>query len=290
MHRQNKYSVAFQGERGAYSEIAARSFFGNKIELLPSETFNLVFKRVEASVAGFGVIPIENSLAGSIHQNYDLLLKHPLKIIGEQNLRISHNLIGNASSSLSAIRRVFSHPQALMQCQNNIARLRNVEIIPTYDTAGSVKKIKEEDIRDGAAIASELAARIYGMKILKRQIQDNSENFTRFLVLARTKELPKSANKTSIVYSVENLPGALFRSLSVFALRDIDLYKIESRPLRGKPWEYLFYVDFAGRPEDSNCQNAIKHLSEIATFMKILGSYKRDTHLTRERIKRRTHK
>src|SRR5262245_42561644 len=196
MPRQNKHSVAFQGERGAYSEIAARSFFGNKIELLPSETFNLVFKKVEKKVAGFGVIPIENSLAGSIHQNYDLLLKHQLRIIGEQNLRISHNLIENASSSLSEIRRVFSHPQALMQCQNSMAKLRRVEIIPTYDTASSVKKIKEKAIPDDAAIASKLAARIYGMKILKRQIQDDPENFTHFLVLSKTKDFPMNANKT----------------------------------------------------------------------------------------------
>jgi len=279
MRRQDKDRVAFQGERGAYSEIAAHSFFGSKIELLPSETFELVFKRVEASRASFGVIPIENSLAGSIHQNYDLLLKHRLRIIGELNLPISHNLIGNTNSSLSGIRQVFSHPQALMQCQNNMAKLKGVEIVPAYDTAGSVKKIKEEKILDGAAIASELAARIYGMKILKRRIQDNPENFTRFLVIAKTKKLPLNANKTSIVYSVKNLPGALFRSLSVFALRDIDLYKIESRPLHGRPWEYLFYVDFAGSFEDSNCRNALKHLAEIATFLKTLGSYKRDTRL-----------
>jgi prephenate dehydratase len=160
-----------------------------------------------------------------------------------------------------------------------MAKLKGVEIIPTYDTAGSVKKIKEEKILDGAAIASELAARMYGMKILKQRIQDNPENFTRFLVLAKTKRLPENANKTSIVYAVKNLPGALFRSLSVFALRDIDLYKIESRPLHGKPWEYFFYVDFAGRLEDSNCRNALNHLAEIATFMKILGSYKRHTRL-----------
>lgn len=279
MQRQDKNRVAFQGEHGAYSEIAAHTFFGNKIELLASETFDLVFKKVEAGVANFGVIPIENSLAGSIHQNYDLLLKHRLRIIGELNLRISHNLIANRNASLSGIRRVFSHPQALMQCQNNMARLKGVEIIPTYDTAGSVKKIKEEKILDGAAIASELAARIYGMKILKQRIQDNPENFTRFLVLARSTRPPENANKTSIVYSVKDLPGALFRSLSVFALRDIDLYKIESRPLHGKPWEYFFYVDFAGRLEDSNCRNALKHLAEIATFMKILGSYKRDARL-----------
>ena len=281
--RKQRQRVAFQGERGAYSEIAARAFFGHSVDLLPSETFDLVFRKVEGKVAAFGVIPIENSLAGSIHQNYDLLLKHRLTIIGELNVRISHNLIAHDGTSLSTIRKIFSHPQALMQCQANMARLKGVEIIPTYDTAGSVKKIKEERILDGAAIASILAARIYKMKVLKRRIQDDPENFTRFLILAQTKKLPQKANKTSIVYSVRNVPGALFRSLSVFALRDIDLYKIESRPLHGKPWEYFFYVDFAGRLEDRNCRNALNHLAEIATFMKVLGSYPRDTRFSRKR-------
>jgi prephenate dehydratase len=272
----SKRRVAFQGECGAYSEIAARTFFGDEIHLLPSQTFNLVFRQVEKGTADFGVVPIENSLAGSIHQNYDLLLKHHLQIVGELNVRIVHNLIAHAGTTLSQVRRIFSHPQALMQCQNNIAKLRKVDVVPTYDTAGSVKKIKEERILDGAAIASELAARIYGMKILRRQIQDNSENFTRFLVLSKKARLPENANKTSLVYSVENVPGALFRSLSVFALRDIDLFKIESRPLHGKPWEYFFYIDFSGSPKDKNCKNAMEHLTEIATFMKILGSYQRD--------------
>ena len=272
----SKRLVAFQGERGAYSEIAARTFFGNEIHLSPSQTFDLVFRKVEKGIAGFGVIPIENSLAGSIHQNYDLLLKHRLHIVGELNVRIVHNLIAHAGISLSRVRRVFSHPQALMQCQNNVGKLKRVEIVPTYDTAGSVKKIKEEKILDGAAIASELAARIYGMKILRRQLQDNSENFTRFLILSRTAQPPPNANKTSVVYSVKNVPGALFRSLGVFALRDIDLFKIESRPLHGKPWEYLFYIDFAGSPKDKNCKNAMEHMAEIATFMKVLGSYRRD--------------
>ena len=272
----SKRLVAFQGERGAYSEIAARTFFGNEIHLSPSQTFDLVFRKVEKGVADFGVIPIENSLAGSIHQNYDLLLKHRLHIVGELNVRIVHNLIAHAGITLSRVRRVFSHPQALMQCQNNVGKLKRVEIVPTYDTAGSVKKIMEEKILDGAAIASELAARIYGMKILRRQLQDNSENFTRFLILSRTAQPPPNANKTSVVYSVKNVPGALFRSLGVFALRDIDLFKIESRPLHGKPWEYLFYIDFAGSPKDKNCKNALEHLAEIATFMKVLGSYRRD--------------
>jgi prephenate dehydratase len=280
--RKRTQRVAFQGERGAYSEIAARTFFGRSVDLLPSKTFELVFRNVERKVSAFGVIPIENSLAGSIHQNYDLLLKHRLAIVGELNVRISHNLIAHQGASLSSIRKIFSHPQALMQCQNNMAKLKGVEIIPTYDTAGSVKKIKDERILDGAAIASDLAARVYKMKILKRRIQDDQENFTRFLILAQTKKLQQRANKTSIVYSVRNLPGALFRSLSVFALRDIDLYKIESRPLHGKPWEYFFYVDFAGKLGDRNCRNALKHLAEIATFMKVLGSYPRDTRFNRK--------
>ena len=270
-------AVAFQGERGAYSEIAARHFFGKEIRLVSCVSFDLVFKTVERGNARFGVIPVENSLAGSIHQNYDLLLKHNLQIIGEQNVRIVHNLIAHPGVKQRSIRRILSHPQALMQCQKLTGRMKSVEIVPTYDTAGSVKRIKEETLLDGAAIASELAAEIYGMEIIKRQVQDNSENYTRFLVLSKRTRVPSGANKTSIVFSIKNMPGALFRSLSVFALRDIDLYKIESRPLPGKPWEYLFYIDFAGSLRQENCRNAIAHLSEITTLLKILGSYPRDT-------------
>lgn len=277
MTKTNALTVAFQGERGAYSEIAARRFFREKLHLLPCESFDLVFRSVESGKADSGVIPIENSLAGSIHQNYDLLLKHRLQIVGELNLRVVHNLIANSGASLSSIRRIFSHPQALMQCQNTTARFRKAKIIPAYDTAGSVKKIKDEKLLDAAAIASDLAAQLYGMKILKRKIQDNPENFTRFLVLQKKTVPPANANKTSIVFSVKNVPGALFRCLSVFALRDIDLYKIESRPLYGKPWEYFFYIDFAGSLKDRNCRNAVAHLGEIASFLKILGCYPRDT-------------
>ena len=268
--------VAYQGEQGAYSEIASRRFFPGASRLIPCVTFDLVFQRVQREEAAFGVIPIENSLAGSIHQNYDLLLRHRLTIVGELKLRIAHHLIANSGVPLSQIRRVFSHPQALMQCRRNTARLGKLEIIPTYDTAGSVKKIKEEKILDGAAIASELAARLYGMTILRENLQDNAANFTRFLLLAKGRHRIPDANKTSIVFSIQNLPGALFRSMSVFALRDIDLYKIESRPLHGKPWEYLFYVDFAGSLEDRRCRKAMAHLRELAGHLKILGSYPRD--------------
>ena len=268
--------VAYQGEPGAYSEIASRRFFPGAGRLLPCETFDLVFRRVQREEAAFGAIPIENSLAGSIHQNYDLLLRHRLTIIGELKLPILHHLIANPGVGLARIRRVFSHPQALMQCRRNTARLGRLEIIPTYDTAGSVKKIKEEKILDGAAIASDLAARLYGMSILRENLQDDPANFTRFLLLAKGRRKVPKADKTSIVFSIRNLPGALFRSMSVFALRDIDLYKIESRPLHGKPWEYLFYVDFAGSLEDRRCKRALAHLREMATCLKILGCYPRD--------------
>ena len=268
--------VAFQGEQGAYSEIASRRFFKRPVRTVPCVTFDLVFQKVQRGEAAFGVIPIENSLAGSIHQNYDLLLRHRLTIIGELKLRIVHNLIANPGVALSQIRRVFSHPQALMQCRRNTARLGKVKIIPTYDTAGSVKKIKEEKIIDGAAIASDLAARLYRMTILRENLQDDFANFTRFLLLAKGRQRVPNANKTSIVFSIDNLPGALFRSMSIFALRDIDLYKIESRPLHGKPWEYLFYIDFAGSLEDTKCKKAMSHLREMAGYLKILGSYPRD--------------
>ena len=271
-----KVVVAFQGELGAYSEIASRAFFKKDIRVSPSETFELVFQKVQKGEANFGVIPIENSLAGSIHQNYDFLLKYPLQIVGESKLRIVHHLIANPGVKLSQIRRVFSHPQALMQCSRSTARLKKVQVIPTYDTAGSVKKIKEEKIKDGAAIASDLAGKIYGMTVLRKNLQNDFDNFTRFLLLSRRRRPLLHANKTSIVFSIRNCPGALFRSISVFSLRNIDLYKIESRPLHGRPWEYFFYIDFAGSSKDPNCKKALSHLQEMTSYLKLLGSYPRD--------------
>ena len=271
-----KVVVAFQGELGAYSEIASRGFFKESIHVSPSKTFEVVFRKVQKEKVDFGVIPIENSLAGSIHQNYDFLLKYPLQIVGESKLRIVHHLIANPGVKLSQIRRVFSHPQALMQCSKSTARLKKVKVIPTYDTAGSVKKIKEEEIKDGAAIASDLAARFYGMTVLKKNLQNDFDNFTRFLLLSKGGRPLLNANKTSIVFSIRNCPGALFRSISVFSLRNIDLYKIESRPLHGKPWEYFFYIDFAGSLDDPNCRKALSHLKEMTNYLKLLGSYPRD--------------
>ena len=267
--------VAFQGERGAYSEAAAVAFFGEEIIPVPCESFDKVFTQVEAGESDYGVVPIENSLAGSIHRNYDLLLRYELFIVGELNLRVAHLLIALPGVNLEDVKRVYSHPQALAQCEQSLAALGDVEKVPTYDTAGSVAMLKDRGIYDGAAIASRRAAEIYGMGILASDFEDNSQNYTRFLVLHRQEVVPQGPAKTSIVFSVENEAGVLFKCLSVFALRDIDLTKIESRPLQGRPWEYFFYLDFAGSMQEERCRRAINHLQEITTFFRNLGSYPR---------------
>ena len=268
--------AAFQGERGAYSEAAAVAHFGEGVQPLPCPSFEAVFDAVTDGTADRGVIPVENSLAGSIHRNYDLLLRYDLTIVGEVQIRIAHHLIALPGVSLSDVRRIYSHPQALAQCERSLDQLLpHVERVPTYDTAGSAKMLREEDIRDGAAIASRRAADFYRMSILRDDLEDNPENYTRFLVLSREEVVPDGAAKTSIVFSMDNVPGALFKSLAVFALRDIDLTKIESRPLQGKRWQYFFYIDFAGSIHEPHCHNALNHLQEITSFFRVLGSYPR---------------
>jgi len=271
--------VAFQGEHGAYSEAAALAFFGEGAFPLPCESFDQVFAQVEMGESEYGVVPIENSLAGSIHRNYDLLLRHDLFIVGEINLRVAHHLIALPGVELKDVKRIYSHPQALAQCEQSLAALGDVEKVATYDTAGSVRMLKNRGIYDGAAIASRRAAEFYGMNILASDFEDNSQNYTRFLILSPEESVPQEPGKTSIVFSVKNEPGILFKCLSVFALRDIDLTKIESRPLRGRPWEYFFYLDFAGTMQEERCRNAINHLREITTFFRSLGSYPRATEL-----------
>ncbi|MFP4418676.1 MAG: prephenate dehydratase [Chitinispirillaceae bacterium] len=268
-------AVAFQGERGAFGELAAVLFFGKNKKVVPRKEFTDVFRAVADKQAQYGVIPIENSLAGSIHQNYDLLLENDLFIIGEIVLQVSHYLIANRGITKSKIRRVFSHPQALAQCKRYLELMKSIEIVAVSNTAAAVKKIKEEHLKDSAAIASMQAAIDYDMSVLARHIEDNRNNMTRFLILARRQKKPCSAKdiKTSIVFSTKNIPGALFKALSVFALRDIDLYKIESRPVNGKNFEYLFYLDFQGYAHDKAQKNALNHLQEITTFFRILGSY-----------------
>jgi len=273
--------IAFQGARGAFSEEATRKLLGPEIAVLPCERFEDLFRGVKEGRAAGAVVPIENTLAGSVHENYDHLVNFELPIVAETNVRIVHNLIALKGVSFPGIKRVFSHPVALNQCLDFFARNPRIERIPFYDTAGSVKMIAEEKLTDAAAIASSVAAEIYGARILRRSIEDDRRNFTRFFLL-RTPEYARqhpvkvdssAAWKTSLVFSTRNVPGSLFRALSAFALRDLNLIKIESRPLRGKPWEYLFYLDFLGRANTPNAQNALNHLQELADFLRVLGCY-----------------
>jgi prephenate dehydratase len=276
-------SVAFQGERGAFSEEAARRLLGPQIEVVPCQRFEDVFRALYQKKVMAAVIPIENTLHGSVHENYDHLLHFNLPIVGEISVRIVHNLIAPPGIPFSKIRRVFSHPVAINQCLDFFARNPQLERVPFYDTAGSVKMVMSEGLRDAAAIASTVAAETYGARILRRSIEDDRQNFTRFFSLRRPRDARRVSSpanegtqwKTSLVFTTRNFPGALFRSLSAFALRDLNLMKIESRPLRGKPWEYLFYLDFIGHVDEPVCRNALRHLGELADMLRVLGCYPR---------------
>lgn len=265
--------VSFQGEPGAYSEQAVFNYFGS-VETVPCESFDAMFDAVVSGKSDAALAPIENSLAGSIHQNYDLLLRHDLHIVGEYLLRVRHCLIAMPGVKKEDIKKAISHPQALGQCAGY---LRNGGIKPeqVYDTAGSVKMLKESGARDVAAIASKRAAELYGMQVLEEGIEDNPENYTRFLAIQKEPVTFEGEAKTSIVFTLKNVPGSLFKAMSVFALRDIDLTKIESRPLQGKPWEYLFYIDFIGSMQDETAKRALDHLGEYAVMLRVLGSYPR---------------
>ena len=269
-----KLKVAFQGERGAYSESAVRAFFGDDTKVKPCRDLIEVFESVHKQEAQFGVVPIENSLEGSVNQTYDLFLTHNLKVSGEIVIRISHFLIANPDTSLEKVKTVYSHPQALAQCRTFLERLGS-ELIPTYDTAGSVKMLKEKGLKDAAAIASERAAKIYGMKILARDIEDTPANYTRFFVVSKDDAPKTGKDKTSIIFAATHTPGALYHALEEFEKRKINLTKIESRPTKQKPWEYNFYLDFEGHRTEKNCAEALQALGEKASFLKILGSYPR---------------
>jgi len=273
-------TVAFQGELGAFSQVAARQLAGEECVPVPLPAFQDVFESVASGKCRAAVIPIENTLHGSIHENYDHLLRFDLSIRGETFVRIVHNLIAAPGVRFADIKRIYSHPVALNQCRHFLDAHPEARRIPFYDTAGSVKMLMDQLLTDAGAIASAAAASIYGARILRRSIEDDRENYTRFFLLERPKRGRKSsaptANtkfKTTVVFTVRNVAGALFRALSAFALRDLNMTKIESRPLRGKPWEYLFYLDFIGHQDDPAAKNALGHLAELADTLRVLGCY-----------------
>jgi prephenate dehydratase len=279
---QQSPKIAFQGERGAFSEDAARQLLGTNIQTVACRTFEEMFAAVSSGAVDAAAAPIENSLAGSVHKNYDLLMEHDLTIIGETNVRIILHLIAPRGVSLSQLLRVHSHPVALAQCERFLRANPQLEVCPAYDTAGSVKMIVDGNTGEDAAIAGATAAAVYSADIVAESIEDNPQNFTRFLLLCRPDRatgikttVKTDQRKTSIVFRVANKPGGLFRSLAAFALRDIDLTKIESRPIEGRPWEYSFYLDLIGDQNEPHVERALANLAELAESVRVLGSYGR---------------
>ncbi|MBC7242720.1 MAG: prephenate dehydratase [Anaerolineae bacterium] len=267
-----KIVVAFQGEHGAYSEEAVYQHFPRDTETLPCHSLKEIFEAIESGRATHGMLPIENSTAGSINQSYDLLLEYDLKIWAEVILRVRHCLLANPGTSIEQIRRVRSHPQALAQCERYIAS-HNFEPISYYDTAGSARELAENPQPDMAAIASRLAGEMYGLQVLDSDIEDLRFNYTRFFVLG-TEDPPRTEHsKTSVVFATRHVPRALYTCLGEFAERDINLTKLESRPRRNKPWHYLFYLDFEGHWQEPHCEKALLGLLRRAAFVKVLGSY-----------------
>ena len=264
--------IAYQGEPGAYSEAAALAFDAAAAPLA-CKGFEDVFQAVADGTAARGIVPMENTIGGSIHRNYDLLVEHELPIVGEVQLKVDHCLLALPGVRLEDVRVVHSHPQALAQCERFLRGLPSVEIAAVYDTAGGAKLIRERELKHDAAIASIRAAQVFGLEVLKRGIQDYDTNITRFCVIAR-QAVTEGADKTSIVFALPSQPGSLFRALSVFALRNIDLTKLESRPIRGRAWEYMFYADLAVSRDDVNCGRALVNLAEFARWVRTLGTYK----------------
>jgi prephenate dehydratase len=263
--------IAIQGELGSFSHEAAGNMLP-RASLVPCARSAEVFEKVrKGSVAG-AIIPIENSLAGSVAEHFDLLFSHDVFIHAEFQLRIRHHLIAATGVALKNVRRVYSHPVALDQCRDFFVAHPRIQAVPFYDTAGSARHVIVEGQKDAAAIAPKQAAAEYNGQILLAGIEDDRQNYTRFLHINASRRITKDANKTSVGFALKNLPGALFKALSVFALRDISLSKIESRPRRGHPWEYVFFVDIL-RGDDEPTRNALRHLGEVAELVKVLGVY-----------------
>ena len=275
--RSGKTKIAgFQGEPGAFSQAAARKLLGDSIKIEPYSSFREVFEALSENAITHAVIPIENTLHGSVLENYDHIVDYGFPICGETSIRIAHQLIAMPGVTLKNVRRVYSHPVALSQCRRFFLKNPQIEAASFYDTAGSVKMLSAERPEGAAAIASEDASRIYLGKILKRNIEDNPKNFTRFFLLTKQRkpEVPVSPTaKVSVTFSAANTPGSLFRAMACLALRDLNIIKIESRPLVGQPWQYRFYLDFLGSMQEPSVQHAIANLSEMTESCKVLGNY-----------------
>ncbi len=270
----SKRRVAFQGERGAFSEEAAVSVLGEDIQLVPRATLESLFASVAEEVADYSLVPMENSIAGSLHRSYDLLLDASLLILGETVIPVVHNLIGCPSANLEAIEIVESHPMALAQCENFFAANPQIERVATDDTAGSVRRVLQRGDPTRAAIAGKRAARIYGGVILREHLEDHSENYTRFFLLGKATAGHAHGDKVSLAVKLAHQPGSLYAALEVFARRGIDLLKIESRPITGQPWQYRFYLDFKGNWEDERVVEALAELREQTSELRVLGCYK----------------
>lgn len=272
----NAFKVGFQGESGSYSEASARIQYPNpNYSFIPFRSFRELFDGVENSTVDVAVVPIENSTEGSVNETYDLLVEKPLYVIGEIYQKIHHCLIINKNSSPDEISVVYSHPQALAQCRKYIQK-KHLESIPMYDTAGSVKFIKETHNASAAAIASKHAAQIYDMKVVEEDIEDNSNNFTRFLIISKRYDKKADDNKISVIFSIPHNPGSLYSILQEFALRNINLTRIESRPTKNVPWEYYFFVDLEGNVNNDKISDSLLSVKSATIFFKLLGSYKKD--------------
>ena len=266
------HTVAFQGEPGAYSQEAVFQRFGPQVSTLACPTFEDVFRAVEDGRATLGLLPVENSQAGSINQAFDLLLDHDLRVVGEVKLRVRHSLMAAPGTQVADIRRVHSHYQALAQCERYL-RTRGWEAVVAYDTAGAARELAAHPEPGAAAIASALAAEMYGLEVLDTGIEDSPDNTTRFFLLGREEPPPAKRNKTSIVFATMHTPGALYHVLGELATRGINLAKLESRPRRNRPWHYVFYVDLEGHWQDATINRALLGLLTRTAFLKLLGSY-----------------
>ncbi len=270
--KRDNLKVYFQGTRGAYSELAGQTYFGNTVEYVGLTRFEDALGALSNDQDAYTILPIENSLMGSIHRNYDLLLNHDFWIIAEVELKITYDLF--SIGHLEDIREIWSHPAALEQCRGFLLENQKYKIVSFFDSAGAAEVVVKENKTEVGIIAGPQVGAIYGLKAVRKKIEDNPMNFTRFLILSKEKKIfagPEA--KSTLVFGVKNEPGILFRCLSIFALRNIDLLKLESRPIIGKPWEYIFYIDFRGSIEEENCRSAIETLENVSVYFKFLGSY-----------------